>query len=206
MPLGTGPAPARPARRSSGAPAAARGADPLPCRRRPGSAWPSRHAVVLQAADGRRREPSDGLGIVAEAADPERRIGRIVGHVAHRRVVHVDAEGTQLARRRAGDALGQRLRRRSRRAPSRPRTASSRRPGRPAGRPPGRRRPATAALRPAVPPGWRRSARGSGAGRRRCGARNSVTPATPCSLIRLAADGGSSVPAKAIMSRARVTT
>ncbi len=65
------------------------------------------HAVVLQAADGRRREPPDGLRIVAEAADPERRIGRIVGHVAHRRVVHVDAEGTQLARRRAGDALGQ---------------------------------------------------------------------------------------------------
>ena len=49
----------------------------------------------------------DGLGIVAEAADPERRVGRVVGHVAHRRVVHVDAEGAQLARRRAGDALGQ---------------------------------------------------------------------------------------------------
>ena len=65
--------------------------------------------VVLQAADGRRREPPDGLGIVAEAADPERRIGRIVGHVAHRRVVHVDAEGPQLAPRRAGDALGQRF-------------------------------------------------------------------------------------------------
>ena len=48
-------------------------------------------------------------GIVAEAADPERRIGRVVGHVAHRRVVHVDAEGPQLARRRAGDTLGQRF-------------------------------------------------------------------------------------------------
>jgi hypothetical protein len=34
----------------------------------------------------------------------------------------------------------------------------------------------------------------------------SVTPATPCSVIRLAADGGSSVPTKAIMSRASVTT
>jgi hypothetical protein len=34
----------------------------------------------------------------------------------------------------------------------------------------------------------------------------SVTPATPRSLIRLAAVGGNSVPVKAIMSRASVTT
>ena len=125
--------------------------------------------VALQAADGRRRELPDGLGIVAEAADPERRIGRIVGHVADRRVVHVDAEGPQLARHRAARRARPALRRRPRRAPSRPRTASSRRPGRPAGRPPGRRRPATVAPRPAVPPGSRRSAGGSGADRRRCG-------------------------------------
>ena len=67
------------------------------------------HAVVLQAADGRRRELPDGVGVVAEAADPERGIGRIVGHVAHRRVVHVDAEGPQLAGHGAGDALGELL-------------------------------------------------------------------------------------------------
>ena len=67
------------------------------------------HALTLQAADRGRREPSDGLGVVAEAADPERRIGRVVGDVAHRRVVHVDAEGPHLACRRAGDALGQRV-------------------------------------------------------------------------------------------------
>ena len=36
--------------------------------------------------------------------------------------------------------------------------------------------------------------------------RNRVTPATPCSPIRLAAVAGSSVPANAIISRASVTT
>ena len=146
------------------------------------------HAPVLQAADGRRREPSDGLGIVAEAADPERRIGRVVGHVAHRRVVDVDPEGAQLARRRAGDALGQPF---VAGRPERHRAgelASSRRPARSAGRPPGRRQRATAAHRPAVPPGSPRSAPGSGADRRRCGRGRASPRRRHCSLIRLAAD------------------
>ena len=68
-----------------------------------------RNALPLQAADGRRREPSNGLGIVAETANPERRIGRVAGHVAHGQVVHVDAEGPQLACHRPGDAFCQRL-------------------------------------------------------------------------------------------------
>ena len=162
--------PLRPARRASAPPAAARGADPPPCRRRPGSAWRSRprRASCRPRTVAAASRP-DRLGIVAEAADPERGIGRIVRQVAHRRVVHVDAEGPQLAGHGAGDALRQLLvagraeRHRAREL------ASSRRPGRPAGRPPGRRRPATAALPPAVPPGSPRSARGSGPDPRRCG-------------------------------------
>ena len=163
------------------------------------------HAVALQAADGRRREPSDRLGIVAEAADPERRIGRVVGHVAHRRVVHVDAEGTQLAGRRAGDALGQLL----------VAGRAERHRARELRRPVAQADQLAALLVGGDQQRWcaGRACRLDGVGQPADLGRiddvvggKSVTPATPCSGIRLAADGGSSVPTKAIMSRASVTT
>ena len=164
------------------------------------------HAVVLQAANGRGREPSDRHRIVAEAADAEGRIGRVVRHVADRRVVDVDAEGAQLARRRA--------RRRARvntSSPVAPRAIA----------PANCVVPSPRAM--SWPPSWSAAISNGGApagrapwiaavslrtwgGSTMLWARNSVTPATPCSLIRLAADGGSSVPSKAIIRRASVTT
>ncbi len=164
------------------------------------------HALALEAPDGRRREPSDRLGIVAKAADPEGRIGRVVGNVAHRRVVHVDPERTQLARRRAGDALGQLLvagRAKRHRAGE---LGRRRRPGRSAGRPPGRRQSSNAGA-PAGRASWMAAVSVLiWGGSTMLWARKSVTPATPSSWILFAAERGSSLPAKAIMSRARVTT
>ena len=67
------------------------------------------HALVLETAHRCRGQLAHGIWIVAEAAYAERRVGRLRGHVTHRRVVDVDAQRPQLAPGRAGHSLGQLL-------------------------------------------------------------------------------------------------
>ena len=55
-----------------------------------------------------RPVPRDQRRIVAERADPERRIGRVRGDVEHRRVDHVDTHRPRLGADRPADALRER--------------------------------------------------------------------------------------------------
>ena len=99
-----------------------------------------RHSLVLQSAHRRRRKPTHGSWVVTEAADAERGVGRVIGHVTDRRVIDVDAERAQFARGCSCYLLGELLVAGRAQRHGAGELGRCHRPARQVGRPPGLRR------------------------------------------------------------------